>query len=156
MKKLAYLFLLAFVSNFAFADAGVLQFNGSVSTTCAFSSTTDGVLTATPSNPQVLSTNNTGGTKAGINLSYVGTPTLSIQNITGFSSLPNGVSNNDFSFSMTPTSGRSQVFTLSNGYYTTDYTTGYADIIEIAFAASYVGSAVPTGSYGASSTITCQ
>ena len=142
-----------------YAASTNMQFNGTVSSVCAFTSVNNGILGVAAATPNILSTNpNGGGTQGSVNIAYNSTPTVTVNNITQFTSSPNisGITNS--SFGMFVTGQSSGPFTWGNNVFTKTYSSGTSDAITIDFEAQTGNSqlAWPTGSYSATTTITCQ
>jgi len=87
MKKL---FLALLFASTAQAATQGLTVNGSVSSQCAFASVTNGVFGFEVTSPNMLDTASTGGTNASVVINYNGTPTVSIDEVSSFSSSPSG------------------------------------------------------------------
>lgn len=159
MKKYVS-FLLIFLgisSNFALAATGSIEFAGSASAFCSFSNINNGALVIDTSNPTKISTTASGGTPATFNISYLGTPTVSIEEVASFIIKPNGVNSSDFVYSTTVASGSSATYQSSGGFLTSTYSSGTADQLSVNLVATRANSSsVPLGAYVAGSVITCQ
>jgi len=83
MKKL---FLALLFASTAQAATQGLTVNGSVSSQCAFASVTNGVFGFDVTSPNMLDTASTGGTNASVVINYNGTPTVSVDEVSSFSS----------------------------------------------------------------------
>lgn len=145
-----------FAVSCAYADTGSLSFSGSVSTTCAFSNITPGTLAVDPTSPTIIGTNVAGGSNAGVTLTYLGNPTMSVEEIGVFTTKPNGVSNGDFTYTTNVSSQQGASYTSSGGYKTHTYTTGSSDNLSVIFNASKSSGNVTLGNYATSAVITCQ
>ena len=157
MKSVKTLLILLWISAGALADTGNISFSGNVSTVCTFSNLVPGTLAVDPSSPTILGTNVTGGTNATLTLTYLGTPTMSVAEIQGFTTKPNGVANGDFSYTTNVSSSQGKTYTASNGTLSTTYSSGSSDNISIVVNATKAnGANVPLGNYATSSVITCQ
>lgn len=146
--------LLAMCSFGVHADQANLNMTGTVSTSCAFTGQAGGVLAVSPSNPTFMSTATQGGSPATANLSYTGTPTLTVTEITSFDSVPSGF-NPTLGFSNQAQSQQLGNMSYSSGSASGQYIGGSADILSINLG---VTSSAPfaTGNYSASTTVTCQ
>lgn len=155
-RTVNFLLILLCISTNALAASGSLSYSGTVGTTCSFSNIVNGTLGVSPSSPTVLWTNGP-GTPASLDITYLGTPTMSVEDVSSFTTKPNGVSDSDFSYSMAVGSNQGASYSLSNGYYTHTYSTGNSDNLTVNFAASKSnGGNVPLGNYATTSIITCQ
>ena len=144
------------ISSCAYAATGSISYSGTVSTTCSFSNIVAGTLGVSPSTPSVLWTNGP-GTPASVDITYLGTPTMSVEDIASFTTKPNGVSDSDFTYSMAVGSNQGASYQLSGGYYSHTYSTGNSDNLTINFAAAKSnGGNVPLGNYATTAIITCQ
>ena len=157
MKYVKSLLILLSISTNAIADTGNITFSGNVSTVCTFSNLLPGTLAVDPSSPSVLGTNVTGGSNATLTITYLGTPTMSVEEVQGFTTKPNGVANGDFSYTTNVSSSQGKSYTASGGNLTAGYTTGSSDNLSIVVNATTAnGGNVPLGNYATSSVITCQ
>lgn len=153
MKKFALLLLAA---GNAFAASGTVSYNGAISTTCSFSSQVNGSLGVDPSQPNILASNVGNATPATVGLTYFGTPTVSIEEISTFSTKPNGVANGDFTYTTSVASVAGKTYSSSSGYKTATYNSGSSDTLTINLTASKSSGTIAQGNYAASGTITCQ
>lgn len=154
--KISALTLSLMMSSCAYAASGTLTYSGTVSTTCAFSNITNATLGVAPQTANILWTNSP-GTPAGLTIDYVGTPTMSVEAVSGFTTKPNGVADGDFTYTTSVTSSNGATYSLNSGYYTHSYTTGNQDNLTVNLGAAVSnGDNVPLGSYATSSIITCQ
>lgn len=151
MKRLAIALLIA---GNAHAATTQLNINGTVSTSCAFTGTTSGVLAVSPNTPNIMSTGAVGGSAGTASVSFTGTPTLTVTEITGFDSVPSGY-NPTFSVSNTVSSGLLGALSFSSGVASGVYSSGNSDTVTVTLG---VASSAPyiTGNYTAHSTLTCQ
>ena len=154
MKKL--IALISIVSLNAFSATSTLQFNGTVATTCAFSSQVNGALGVDASAPALLSTTAATGTAGQVTLTYFGTPTMSVEEVQGFTTKPSGVNNGDFTYTTHVTSSAGKTYTSSGGFLTYNYASGSTDTLNIDLQATKSSGNVPLGSYSAASALTCQ
>ena len=156
MRRIGTILLLAASTNLL-ADTGNISFSGNVSTVCTFSNLVPGTLAVDPASPTILGTNVTGGTNATLTLTYLGTPTMSVAEIQGFTTKPNGVANGDFSYTTNVSSSQGKTYTASGGNLSTTYSSGSSDNLSIVVNATKAnGANVPLGNYATSSVITCQ
>lgn len=156
MKSVKTLLILCAISTNAIAATGSISYSGTVSTSCSFSNIVAGTLGVSPSSPTVLWTNGP-GTPASVDITYLGTPTMSVEDVSTLTTKPNGVSDSDFTYSMAVGSNQGASYSLSNGYYTHTYSTGNSDNLTINFAAAKTnGQNVPLGNYATTAIITCQ
>ena len=155
----AAMVVMAVASTGTYAAQTNLQFNGTVSSVCAFTSVNNGILGVSASTPNILSTNPAGGGTPGtVSIAYNSTPLVTVNNITSFTSSPNisAITNNSFGMYV---SGQSAgPFTFGNSVFSKTYSSGTSDAINIDFEAQTGNSqlAWPTGSYSATTTVTCQ
>lgn len=156
MKRFGLILLLAIVTN-ALADTGNISFSGNVSTVCTFSNLLPGTLAVDPTSPTVLGTNVAGGSNATLTLTYLGTPTMSVEEVQGFTTKPNGVANGDFNYTTNVSSAQGKTYTASGGNLSATYSSGSSDNLSVTVNATTAsGGNVPLGSYATSSVITCQ
>lgn len=152
MKKL--LLLLAFCGT-AQAATETLTINGTVASTCVFSSPVNGVFGYEVQTPNVLDTQLTGGLDAGVVINYNGTPTVTIDEITTFATVPSGFTDTvSFTNTLTTTNGSR---TYSNGtasWVESGSTT--TDALTLRLRAVNAQGSFPIGNYSASTTVTCQ
>lgn len=136
------------------AATATLGINGTVSTSCAFTGTNSGALSVSPSNPTIMGTNVSGGMPAVAHLSFTGTPTLTVTEITSFDSVPSGF-NPTLTFNNSVTSSLLGSMSFSGGAASGQYSSGNADTVTVNLG---VQSSAPyvTGNYSASTTLTCQ
>lgn len=152
MKKL--LFLLAFCGTAQAATQG-LTINGTVSSVCAFASVQNGTFGFDVTSPNVLDTNATGGTNASVVINYNGTPTVSIDQITSFASVPSGFTDT-VNFLNVFTSSNNGAISYSSGTASFTQSGGINDNLTLRLQATDANGSFPTGNYSASTTITCQ
>lgn len=157
MKRVSFLLMSLLISTKALAVSSSIDFAGTAAAFCSFSGVNNGVLAVNHSNTAQIGTSFSGGSAATFSISYMGTPTLSIEEVQGFATKPNGVSSSDFNYSSSVGSGSSVSFTSNNGYMTATYSGGNADQLSVGLLATKAnGQSVPLGSYVATSAITCQ
>lgn len=156
-KSVSFLLISLCISSKLFAATGTMNFTGTVSTVCSFSNLNNGTLAVDPAQPNILSTNVAGGTAGSVTLNYIGTPTMSVEEVQGFATKPSGVNNGDFTYSTNVISNNGISYNANQGYLTATYSTGTSDTLQVGLVASKsAGSSVATGSYTASSILTCQ
>jgi hypothetical protein len=158
LNKLAVAVAAVVISTGAQSTTQSLTFSGTVSSTCAFTSTQNGVLVSTAAMPYVLTTNvNSGGMPGVVTIGFNSTPTVSLSRITGFTTSP------DLDTITSPTY-TTEVYSafgqwIANGEsFTRTYSTGTSDEITIDFQAATGENSKPwpIGQYLATVTITCQ
>lgn len=150
MKKLFALIVLA---SGAVSAQTNLEFNATVSTTCALNVTQTGILVVEPQTPNVMVTSGAG--RSGIvGVSYSGTPTITATLPSSFSTSPTLSFTPNFNGAVLSSSLGS--LTVSNSVATGVYTTGSSDNITVDLQAA-TGSATPfpTGTYSATVTVSC-
>lgn len=141
----------------AYAATSSLEFTGTAAAFCSFSNITNGALAINTADPKRIGSNYTGGSAATFNISYLGTPTVSVEEVTGFILKPQGVSSSDFSYETTVSSGSSATYTSNGGFLTSTYSSGTADQLSVNMTATKSnGQSVPLGTYSAGIVITCQ
>lgn len=151
------LILLGISSNFVLAASSSIEFAGTAAAFCSFSGVNNGSMVVDPSNTARIGTTYSGGSPATFSIQYLGTPTLSIEEVQSLSVKPNGTNNSDFLFSTSASSGSSQTFTANQGYLTTTYSGGSADQLTVQLTVTKAnGQSVPLGNYSAVSQVTCQ
>lgn len=156
-KSVSFLLILCGISSSAFAASSSIDFAGTASAFCSFSGINNGSLSVNPSNTAQIGTSVTGGTPATFSIQYLGTPTLSVQEVQGFATKPSGVNDNDFGYTTSVTSSSSVSFTANQGFITGTYNGGNADQLTVNMLASKLNAqSVPLGGYVATSTLTCQ
>lgn len=155
----AVVLLLTTASGYSYATTQNLQFSGTVSSICSFSGVTNGTLAVSAAAPHIISTNPAaGGTPGQVTISYNATPTVTVDNITSFSSSPNisGITNPSIGVAV---SGQNAgQYTWGNSVFSKTYSSGTTDVITVEFEAQTGNTSLawPTGSYSAATTITCQ
>lgn len=155
MKKT--LAALAFVSANAFAATNNLQFSGTAAATCSFAGVNPGTLAVNMAQTAQIGTSVSGGTPGTFSIQYLGTPTVTIEEVQGFIAKPNGVSDSDFNYTTSVASGSSVSYTANNGVLSGTYSGGNADQLTVnVLATKSNGQSVPLGNYSANSVITCQ
>lgn len=153
MKNAKTLLILCAISTSLHAET--VTVGGTVATTCAFNSNTGGVMTVVPSAPNSMSTVNTGGSPATLGIQYIGTPTILLQEFTGFDTSPTLPATPTFTTAADTTNAGQLSFTGGATSYT--QTGGSSDTIHVNFSAVMAsGNSYPTGAYSATTTITCQ
>lgn len=143
----------------SYAAGTQLQFTGTVSSVCAFTAVNNGTLAVSPVTPYIIgSTPGSTGTPGSVTIAYNSTPTITVNPISSFQSSPNisGISNPQFA--TTAAGQNSGSFSYANGVYTQTYSSGSSDVITINLEANTGNTQVawPTGSYSATTTVTCQ
>lgn len=131
-----------------------ITISGTVSSVCAFASATNGVFGFDVQTPQLLDTGGTGGTNAQVAIYYNGSPSISIQEITSFTSTPSGFSDT-VSFLNTFTSSNDGVIAYSSGSASFTPTGGTTDTLTLRLRAADATGPFPIGNYSASTVITC-
>lgn len=152
MKKL--LLALAFIST-AQAATENLTISGTVSSVCAFGSVTNGVFGYEVQSPTLLDTASTGGTNGQVLIFYNGTPTVSIGEITSFSTVPSGFTDT-VNFTNVFTSNNAGTISYSSGNASFTQSGGTNDTLTLRLRALNANGSFPVGNYSAATTITCQ
>lgn len=159
MKRVNFLLMsLCFsIASCAPAHAATSNINasGTISTVCSFSSTTAGTLAVQTSNLHRIATDTSGGTSAGFNIQYMGTPTITLNTPTTFDNEPSASSSLSKTFGLAVMSQNGGIITGSSGTFSYAETGGTSDIFTVDFSATYQQN-VPFGTYGISSIATCQ
>lgn len=156
-KSVSFLLILCGISSSVFATSSSVTFSGTAAAFCSFSGVNNGSMVVDPSNTARIGTTYSGGSPASFSIQYLGTPTLSIEEVQSLSVKPNGTSNSDFLFSTSASSGSSQSFSSNQGYLTTTYSGGSADQLTVQLTVTKAnGQSVPLGNYSAVSQVTCQ
>jgi len=153
MKSFLALCLLASAPVFA-ATQG-LTINGTVSSQCAFASVTNGVFGFDVAQPNILDTAATGGTNASVGISYNATPTISIDAITAFDTIPSGFTDS-VTFLNYFTSANLGTISYTSGVASGQETNNISDTFTLRVKATDVTGSFPVGNYAASTVITCQ
>lgn len=154
MNVKSLLILLCLVTASAAADQTSVQITGNVATTCSFTGVNNGNMAINPSNAKDLGTGNAGGTPATVNLSYIGTPMVSVNEISSFTTKPSDAPSS-VTFQNTATSLSLGPLTYSSGVATGTYPSGSTDTLTIGLAA-IATTPFTVGSYATSTTVTCQ
>lgn len=151
MKKL--LILAALISGAAAAQTN-LDFDGTVSSTCALTINQNGALGIDVSAPTILSSRAAqGGASAALGVQFIGTPTLTINGATSFSVAPTLTFTPTFTNYASSSLGGTLAFVSDVATYA--YTTGSADTVTLDTEASTGGFEWPTGAYRATVVVTC-
>lgn len=154
MKKVIALFILCSSLN-SQAATQALTISGSVSSVCAFSGVVNGIFGFDVLNPNVLDTQATGGLDAGVILYYNSTPTVTVPEITSFTSVPSGFTDTvNFTNVLTTTNG-SRSYANGTASWTESSSTS-TDALTLRIRATNANGSFPVGNYSASTTITCQ
>ena len=157
IKKLIATAVAATLPHCALAVQSSIDFAGNASAFCSFSGVNNGVLAVNPSNTSQIGTGVSGGSPASFTIQYLGTPTVTVEEVQGFATKPNGVNSSDFNYSTSVNSGSSVSYTANNGVLSGTYSGGSADQLSVGMLATVAnGQPVPLGSYVATSVITCQ
>lgn len=153
MKKL--ILLIALIPFIAYSATQNLSVNGTVSSVCVFTSPVDGIFGYEVQTPQVLDTNLTGGLDAGVVINYNGTPTVSIGEITSFTTVPSGFTDTvTFTNVLSTLNG---VRSYSGGVATwTEGGNTTTDALTLRLRAVNGQGSFPIGNYSATTVITCQ
>lgn len=154
MKK-SLIALIAFAALNANAATQNLNINGTVSSVCAFASAQNGVFGFDVTSPNVLDTASTGGNSASVTINYNGTPTISIDEITAFGSVPSGFADT-VQFLNVFTSSNAGPISYSSGAASFTQSGGINDNLTLRLRATNATGSFPTGNYSASTVITCQ
>lgn len=152
MKKL--LIALLFIGT-AQATTQNLTISGTVSSVCAFASTTNGVFGFDVQSPNLLDTAATGGTNAQVMIYYNGTPTITFPEITSFSATPSGFADT-VTFNNILSSANSGGINYTNGSASLTESSNSTDTFTLRLRAQDGSGSFPVGNYTASTTITCQ
>lgn len=151
MKKLAI--LMALMYGTAQAATATLSVSGTIATTCNFGSPSTGTFGFDPATPTTLNTLLTGGNPAQVTVTYNGTPTVTVTEVTSFSVAPNGFSGTP-TFYNTLTHSNGGTLTYTSGLASYTQTGGTTDTFTLNLRAVN-GSAFPLGTYTGAATITC-
>ena len=153
MKKTAFALVALFSIN-AIASTQNLTISGTVSSQCAFSSAQNGTFGFDVQNPNILDTTITGGTNASVVINYNGLPTISVGQITQFSSVPQGFADT-VNFTNTFISSNAGPISYSNGVATFTQTSGTSDNLTLRLQAANASAPFPIGNYTATTIVTC-
>lgn len=154
MKKI-FVSLIALISLNAFSATQNITVNGTVSSQCQFNSVTNGVFGYDVTAPNVLDTASVGGNPASVVINYNGTPTISIGEITSFSSAPSGFSDTVAFLNVASTTNLGSLSYSGNVASGTE-TGGVVDTLNLRVRANNNTGSFPIGNYVAGTTITCQ
>lgn len=154
MKKLLFVVAALAALNAQAATQG-LSINGTVSSQCAFASVTNGVFGFDVTSPNILDTASTGGTNASVVINYNGTPTVSIDEITSFTSVPSGFTDT-VNFLNVFTSSNVGSVSYSSGTASFNQSSGINDNLTLRLRATDANGSFPVGNYSASAVVTCQ
>lgn len=130
-----------------------LNFSGTVSTSCSLAVGQAGTLALVPSQPSILSTGVSGGQPGIVNVTYIGTPTLTATFPTGFTTSP--------ALGFSPTIGGSVTspvigtFPINAGVATGAYSTGSSDTVTITLIFDGGANSFPLGTYETTMVVTC-
>ena len=153
ISRLTLLILVGISSNLVHAATANLNMTGNISTVCSFGAPTAGTLAMLPTAPDTMGTGVAGGSAASVTAYYVGTPTITVSKITAFDSsptLPTAVT-----FTNSASTGGAMTFSGNTATY--QETSGASDTVTLGLTAQTANSAsFATGTYTASSVVTCQ
>lgn len=152
MKKLLIVLMLI---GTAHASTSTLTVAGTISSVCAFGSVTNGIFGFDVANPNILDTFATGGTNASVVITYNATPTISIDAITSFDTIPSGFTDS-VTFLNYFSSANLGNISYTSGVASGQETNNISDIFTLRVKATDVTGSFPVGNYSASTTITCQ
>lgn len=163
MKRKLLALLLPVLVTTAYAET--VNFSGTVSTSCQFTGTTDGVLDATGVNGYYqLSTTNGNGRSASLDIAYQGSPTFILDSTSNVNYVGQGIEPTLTIFTgATFLNQQNQTNARSNGFHwfesgsksmqLTDSASTDRVFVNLLATAS---SPFPVGAYSASTTVTCQ
>lgn len=157
MKKYVSFLLILFgiSSNLAYAVQTSLGLTGQISTVCSFGAPVGGTLALNPNAPNTMSTSTSGGNAASVTAYYVGTPTITVSKVTAFDSSPTLPTAITFTNSASTTNAGAMTFSGNTATY--QETGGASDTITLGLTATTANNAsFNTGTYTASSVVTCQ
>lgn len=156
IKKIAVVTAVACAcASMAHAVQTNLSMTGNISTVCSFGAPTPGTLALNPNSPNTMSTSASGGNAASVTAYYVGTPTLTVSKVTQFDSSPTLPTAITFTNSATSANGGAMTFSGNTATY--QETNGASDTITLGLSAQTANNAsFATGTYTASSVVTCQ
>ena len=134
-----------------------VNFSGTVSSSCSFTTVTNGVLIVPGTEySKITSVAASGGTPGSVTIAYNGTPNVSVAEMLSFTSSPSLANiNPTYETRVFNASGN---LTYNNGFYEKAYTSGTSDVITINLTADTGNTSVPwpVGNYTATTTVTCQ
>lgn len=157
MKRTALLLALfaSFCTPTAYAVQTNLSMTGNISTVCSFGAPVAGTLALNPNAPDTMSTSTAGGNAASVTAYYVGTPTITVSKITQFDSSPTLPTAITFTNSASTTNGGALTFSGNTATY--QEASGASDTVTLGLSAQTANNAsFATGTYTASSVVTCQ
>lgn len=132
-----------------------LSMTGNISTVCSFGAPTPGTLALNPNAPNTMGTAVAGGNAASVTAYYVGTPTITVSKVTQFDSSPTLPTAITFTNAASTTNAGGLTFSGNTATY--QETNGSSDTITLGLTATTANSAAfNTGTYTASSVVTCQ
>lgn len=127
--------------------------SGTVASSCSFGSITPGVFGGVEIQPNIVSTNpSTGGTSAVVNVTYAGSPVLSLSPDKGFLTKPAGSGSAVMAGSMTSVSNGSTPQSTSTSNLT--LSTGNADVVYVDIYGMFTDG-FKSGDYSAKATLSC-
>lgn len=154
-KSVSFLLISLQISSCAYAATANLNMTGNISTVCSFGAPTAGTLAMLPTAPDTMGTGVAGGNAASVTAYYVGTPTITVSKITSFDSSPTLPTAITFTNSASTSNGGAMTFSGNTATY--QETSGASDTVTLGLTAQTANSAsFATGTYTASSVVTCQ
>lgn len=152
MKKIIYSLLFLFTSSVFASDPPVVS--------CLFTGNIPGVLATSPIAPSIFGSTVAGGSPAQLYINYTGSPSLTVQSIDNFTSAPGIVpssstfnTNGSLMYNGEMNGGvfwqSGPVTKILSNVYTND-------VLSVDFLVRFRGGSPVSGSYSASTTVTCQ
>ena len=154
-KSVSFLLIQLAISSFAYAATANLNMTGNISTVCSFGAPTAGTLAMLPTSPDTMGTGVAGGNAASVTAYYVGTPTITVSKITQFDSSPTLPTAITFTNAASTSNGGALTFSGNTATY--QESGGASDTVTLGLTAQTANNAsFATGTYTASSVVTCQ
>lgn len=152
--KIKLLILMMFASSQVMATTQNLTVSATISSVCSFSSVNNGIFGYDVTTPNILDTASTGGANATVTINYNGLPTVSIDEITTFSTVPSGFTDT-VSFTNTFNSSNQGTISYVSGVASFTQTSNITDTLNLRLRATNATATFPTGTYSATTVVTC-
>lgn len=136
------------------AATQALTITGTIASVCAFTSVTNGIFGFEIQNPNVLDTGSTGGTNAQVIINYNSTPTVTVPEITAFTTVPSGFTDTVTFTNILTSSGGAKSYSNGQASWVESGST-VTDTITLRLRVSDGQGSFPTGNYSAGTVITC-